>query len=88
MPDRKKQTADARKPPRDQRTSAQGGVKGVGAADEPDARLPHERDEAAGNAADAPRDEGRKAYEDARRGMPDTDRGPVMDKTYRKVRKP
>ena len=52
-----------------------------------DPKLPHERDESPGNAADAPRGEGRKAYEDAKRGMPDTDRAPVADKTYRKLRR-
>jgi hypothetical protein len=83
----KKQTADARKPPRRQRTGAHGGVKGLGAADDPDAKLPHELDESPGNAADAPRGEGHEAYEDAKRGMPDTDRGPVLDETYRKQRK-
>ena len=82
--DSKKQTAA--KSPRRQRTTAHGGVKGLGAADEPDAKMPHERDESPGNAADAPRGEGEKAYEDAKRGMPDTDRGPVLDKAYRKQR--
>jgi hypothetical protein len=51
-----------------------------------DPKLPHERDESPGDAAAAPQGEGRKAYEDAKRGMPDTDRGPVADRTYRKVR--
>jgi len=83
----KKQTADARRPPKQQRTTAHGGIEGLGVGDEPDAKLPHERDESAGNAADAPRGEVQKAYEDAKRGMPDTDRGPVMDDTYHKVRK-
>jgi hypothetical protein len=81
----KKQTAG--KPPRQERTTAHGGVEGLGAADAPDAQLPHERDESPSVAADAPRSEGRKAYEDAKRGMPDTDRGPVLDETYRKQRK-
>jgi hypothetical protein len=68
MPERKKQTADARKRPSD-------------------AKLPHERDESAG-AAGEPRDDiGRKAYADVKRGAQDTDRGPVMDRTYHKVRK-
>ena len=50
-------------------------------------KMPHERDESAGNAADAPRGEGKKAYEDAKRGMPDTDRAPVTDATYHKLRR-
>ena len=90
-PEMKRRTGEkqtAGRPPRDQRTTASGGVKGkVGAADEPDAKLPHERDQSPGNAADAPREEGREAYEDARRGMPDTDKGPVLDATYHEIRK-
>jgi len=82
------QTADASQPPRDQRTTSHGGVTGaVGVGGEPDAKLPHERDESTGHAADVPSGEGRRAYEDARRGMPDTDKAPVMDQTYHKVRK-
>ena len=49
-------------------------------------KLPHERDESAGNAADAPRGEGKKAYEDVKRGVQDTDRGPAADRAYRKQR--
>lgn len=50
----------------------------------PGPRLPHERDESADSQAAAPVDEaGKRAYRDAARGLPDTDRGPVLDRTYR-----
>lgn len=46
-------------------------------------RLPNERDESAdGQAGGAPSAEQRQAYEDLRRGVVDTDRGPVLDSVY------
>jgi hypothetical protein len=83
----KKHTADAGQPPRDQRTTAHGGIKSVSVSDEPELKQPHERDQSPGNADDAPRGEGKKAYADVERGVPDMDKGPVMDKAYHKVRK-
>ena len=83
----RKQTADARKAPKDQRTTAHGGVKHTGAPGDSGAELPHERDESAGSPADASREEGRGSYEDAKRGVPDTDQGPVLDSTYHKLRR-
>jgi hypothetical protein len=52
-------------------------------------RMPHEHDESADSqtpgepSTDAM---GRAAYEDIERGVVDTDRGPVLDQTYHKVR--
>lgn len=52
-------------------------------------RLPHERDESAdsqtGDDPNAPgRDIGEQAFKDVRAGRMDTDRGPVMDRLYRR----
>jgi hypothetical protein len=52
-------------------------------------RMPHERDES----ADSQRSSepsvhaiGQAAYEDVERGVVDTDKGPVLDQTYDKLR--
>jgi len=53
-------------------------------------RLPHERDESAGSQAAAnpgARRMGKIAYADLREGLTDTDKGPVLDATYEKLRK-
>jgi hypothetical protein len=52
-------------------------------------RMPHERDESADSqASDEPsaRRIGQMAHEDIERGVVDTDKGPVLDQTYDKVR--
>ena len=52
-------------------------------------RMPHERDESADNQASSEpsgRAVGQAAYEDIERGVVDTDKGPVLDQTYDKVR--
>ena len=52
-------------------------------------RMPHERDESADSQAPSdPSAErvGRAAHEDIERGLVDTDKGPVLDETYEKVR--
>ena len=52
-------------------------------------RMPHERDESADSqAASEPSGQriGRVAHEDIERGVVDTDKGPVLDQTYDKVR--
>jgi hypothetical protein len=52
-------------------------------------RAPHERDESADSqAASDPsaRSVGQAAREDVERGVVDTDKGPVMDETYDRVR--
>lgn len=46
-------------------------------------RLPHERDQSSdqqGAAAEQPTEIGRHAARDQRRGLPDTDRGPVIER--------
>ncbi len=53
-------------------------------------RLPHERDESADSQPDlAPADQERadKAHSDVERGVVDTDKGPVIDQVYDKVRR-
>ena len=50
-------------------------------------KLPHERDESTDAMASGSRTRIRKAHEDLRRGLQDTDRGPVLDATYRKLKK-
>jgi tripartite-type tricarboxylate transporter receptor subunit TctC len=53
------------------------------------ARLPHEHDESADSQVDrAPADQerARKGHDDVERGVVDTDKGPVIDQAYKKVR--
>jgi hypothetical protein len=52
-------------------------------------RLPHERDESSDSqdqdgANDPGREVGEQAFKDLREGRVDTDRGPVMDRLYRR----
>ncbi len=51
-------------------------------------RLPHERDESADSqpSGKAPTRQEQAASKDAQRGSVDTDKGPVMDKVYDRVR--
>lgn len=54
----------------------------------PDApRLPHERDESTGMTDGVPSDVVRQAHRDVSRGLEDTDRAPVMDRAYRKLKR-
>lgn len=48
--------------------------------DEP--RLPHERDQSVDMTDDQPDPRMRQAHDDLRRGLRDTDRGPVADRAY------
>jgi hypothetical protein len=48
------------------------------------APLPHERDESVGMTDGIPSAPVQQAYRDLARGLQDTDRGPVADRTYRK----
>jgi hypothetical protein len=50
-------------------------------------KLPHERDESTDDMAGGPRKLIKQAHDDLRRGLTDTDRGPVSDATYRKLKK-
>lgn len=61
-----------------------------GPAQEPQPRMPHERDESADSqAAGEPSGKrmGQLAHDDLERGLVDTDKGPVLDETYEKTRK-
>lgn len=50
-------------------------------------RLPHEHDQSDDSqAAQADEPRGPQAYEDLKRGVRDTDRGPVADATYHRLR--
>lgn len=56
-------------------------------------KMPHERDESASSSSTAQsdtavnRDVMRQAHDDLESGKQDTDRGPVIDKTYHDLRK-
>ena len=55
---------------------------------QPAPRLPHERDESiARSPQQVPDASMRQAHADVKRGLPDTDRGPVVDAVYRKLKK-
>ena len=49
-------------------------------------RLPHETDESSDSQQTAPRPSMRQAHDDLEHGRVDTDRGEVMDETYRRTR--
>jgi hypothetical protein len=70
---------------------ASSGDTRVSRGNEAKPRLPHERDQSADSQVDkAPADDGRarQAHDDVERGVVDTDRGPVIDQTYERVRRP
>lgn len=49
--------------------------------------MPNERDQVVqGSTSPTPPPEVKRAYQDIRRGLVDTDKGPVLDHTYRKLR--
>jgi hypothetical protein len=54
---------------------------------EPAPKMPNERDESP-DAGNEPRPIIEQAHDDVVSGKQDTDRGPVMDRTYRKLKKP
>lgn len=61
-----------------------------GPAQEPQPRMPHERDESVDSqAAGEPSGKrmGQIAHDDLERGLVDTDKGPVIDEAYEKTRK-
>jgi hypothetical protein len=83
MPSRRRKDASARKAPQGNTTPVQG------EAPRRAPRAPHERDESADSQAGS-EPSGRRmaqaAREDVERGVVDTDKGPVLDETYDKVR--
>lgn len=52
----------------------------------PVAPLPHETDQALGSAGRAPRRSMKQAHDDLARGLQDTDKAPVMDATYQRLK--
>lgn len=57
------------------------------AAAEREPRLPHERDEALGMTSQQPDAKLRRAHDDVAQGRQDTDRGPVADRVYRRLKR-
>ncbi|RYF41212.1 MAG: hypothetical protein EOO27_46620 [Comamonadaceae bacterium] len=49
-------------------------------------RMPHERDESSDSQRTAPRADMEQAGKDLKRGLVDTDRGPVTDSTYKRLK--
>jgi len=100
MPRTTKHTADARKPPLPRQRDERGGVGSIEQQPLGDprherkrvAKLPHERDETTGaQSTGGETGEGnaelmQKAHDDLESGKQDTDRGPVADATYRRLR--
>ena len=74
----------------DKQAAPQGNTVPVqGEKQEPAPRMPHERDESADSQASRePSGErvGAMAHDDLAKGRTDTDKGPVMEETYDKVR--
>jgi hypothetical protein len=66
---------------------AGGATRSVTIAGEPAPKLPNERDESPDSAGNEPREIIQQAHDDLESGKQDTDRGPVMDRTYRKLKK-
>lgn len=53
---------------------------------EDDMHLPHDRDESVGATGGEPDLRVAQAHQDLQRGLRDTDRGPVADRTYRRLK--
>jgi hypothetical protein len=74
----------------DERGAGRGDTRTVqGETQQPVPRTPNERDESAGSQADAnpsAQSMGRIAHDSVADGQVDTDKGPVLDATYDKVR--
>ena len=84
MPARKRTPAVARRAT----PASGGGVVSTAQGDEGTvAPLPHETDQALGSAGSAPRRSMKQAHDDLERGLKDTDRAPVMDAAYRRLKK-
>lgn len=60
----------------------QPGQPGTARQDQP--KMPHERDESVDMTHGTPDKNVEQAYRDVKRGLQDTDRGPVADKAYQK----
>lgn len=68
------------------RSNAERGVTTVSHDTGQAPKLPHERDESADATASAPSKRIKQAHQDLERGLSDTDRGPVVDEIYRKLK--
>lgn len=79
-----------RRPSRPRQDAPQGDTLPVqGDKQQRSPRMPHERDESAdsqGASDPSARSIGEQAREDIERGLVDTDKGPVLDETYDRVR--
>jgi hypothetical protein len=79
-----------RRPSRPRQDAPQGNTLPVqGDTQQRSPRMPHERDESAdsqGSSEPSARAVGEQAHEDVERGLVDTDKGPVLDQTYDRVR--
>ncbi|MDQ7957767.1 MAG: hypothetical protein RET84_17790 [Pseudomonadota bacterium] len=76
--------------PDDPLRDAEGGQTKVEQGGESAPRLPHERDQSADSQATKdgqPPEVGRRAHDDVERGSVDTDRGPVTERTYEKLKR-
>lgn len=76
--------------PDDPLRDAKGGQTKVEQGGESAPRLPHEHDQSADSQATQdgqPPEVGRRAHEDVERGSVDTDRGPVTERTYEKLKR-
>lgn len=56
--------------------------------DGPEARLPHERDQATAMTGGVRSPDVEQAYKDVTRGLQDTDKGPALDRAYQQQKKP
>jgi len=66
---------------------AGGAAQSVAIEGEPVPKMPNERDESTDSAGTEPRAVIQQAHDDVESGKQDTDRGPVMDRAYRKLKK-
>ncbi|HZF83403.1 MAG TPA: hypothetical protein VE084_07880 [Burkholderiaceae bacterium] len=76
--------------PDDPLRDAEGGQTKVEQGGESAPRLPHERDQSADSQTTKdgqPPEVGRRAHDDVERGSVDTDRGPVTERTYEKLKR-
>lgn len=78
-------TRRTRQPPK--RPPRRGSVVSVAQAEHGVAPLPHETDQALGSAGTAPRRSMKQAHDDLQRGLQDTGNAPVLDATYRRLKK-
>ena len=83
MPHRKTTLPD----PVQRQRPAGGAAHSVAIEGEAVPKMPNERDESPVSAGTEPRPVIQQAHDDVESGKQDTDRGPVMDRTYRKLKK-